>query len=388
MTVRRLTLPDDAEPTRTLLARSDPATGLIVVQVRPGMRHLGWIAKDVLSALGQSLAPRTTGRIAAEDIARCRAWLRGHRVAHLVVIDSQILRPKLLEELVDLAEDAGMDLWLADHLPTSDRHEEELQDLGVLDVYVGDLPAPAGVAHASPANGTPPTPTVPRADFARFRSQARRLLEPADFDRVDEIYRFAFEHIVKVAACGSDLVAATFLLVNQASDGEARIVSLRAAQAAAFICGIDLEIDLTALTAELCDVAPSAQAARRQLASYADPQRAIVCLLAVLGLAPDQQLSLKLTDIADDGARIGTTSIPAWAQPVVRAHQHLRTNSDADSTGLLASPRGESWSVRAVQRIISQATDDLGVTLTSTRTARKGRSADAAPSWLTLARAS
>lgn len=105
---------DDVTVTGTLLARHNPAAGVIIVHPTPGRTAELTLASDLLQALGHP-----TGRLADERIgglepiwAAVTAWCDGAAVAHLVVLRAHLLSARQHERLLAVWRTLGMDLVL------------------------------------------------------------------------------------------------------------------------------------------------------------------------------------------------------------------------------------------------------------------------------------
>jgi hypothetical protein len=105
---------DDVTCLRTLFGLHDLGTGVIVCHPRPTATWPVLVA-DLLAALGKHPRALSRERRTAHGRALLQVWLRAERTRHLVVLRTHQLGADLLGRLADLAETAGITLWLVWH---------------------------------------------------------------------------------------------------------------------------------------------------------------------------------------------------------------------------------------------------------------------------------
>lgn len=185
---------DDITVTGTLLARHDPAAGVIIVHPTPGRTAESTLALDLLDAAGHPMGRLSDQRIGGLELlwAAVTAWCDGVAVAHLVVLRAHLLSARQHERLLALWRTLGMDLtlvWHTDGSPArlvldgmSYRVTHRLADVtDRLATAAPDAPAAAGF-------DARPLPPLPNVEAGLFRAAAREQLPRVEFDRVAGLY--------------------------------------------------------------------------------------------------------------------------------------------------------------------------------------------------------
>lgn len=364
-------LPLDTPTARTLARRNDLEGGTVVVTVRPDTRRAGWIARDLLAAVGIRHDASGVGRRDSDDRQLAATWLAAHEVDDVIVIGVEALPEGLIDELVDVTSLADAALWLvADHtLP--ERLTDTLADWPVMPCPPNEFRDRWLTATAvdGPGNVTDELPfEVPQVDFTTFRASCRYLLNPERFAEADRRYR---QQMVAAAArldAGVDAIEVVRDAVECSRSRAATTVAVRAVQAAAFVRGIHVKVDLAALLAH-DDHVPAATAARPNswtaLRAYRQPHRQAVCMLSMVGLAPTDIQTVTLADLDQDLAVISfggrSWQIPDQARPMFRA---LRSTRRAAAAGrgdvLVADLDGTPVTERAIARFVATVPRELG----------------------------
>jgi hypothetical protein len=178
---------------------NDLAAGRIGVLARPGMRRPGWLAADLLRALGCRDDVTGAGRPGEGDMTLVAVWLRTHQVRHVYVQHAWTLRLHVLEELTGLLEHTNCTLWLVGDTPVTDAHTDVLapwtdhvvtgeQFLAAwADLLDAGTEATAALTAALEPAQWPDR--LPDDDFTTFRAACRDLLAPAQFGVVDAYFR-------------------------------------------------------------------------------------------------------------------------------------------------------------------------------------------------------
>ncbi|MGQ0575843.1 MAG: hypothetical protein ACT4RN_16810 [Pseudonocardia sp.] len=245
----------DAEDTlacvRELSASHDFDAGVVVCHPGPHNGTDAALAEDVLVALGKrpgGLVEEGLRRRDSWDLAS--AWLRAERVRHLVILRAHRLPAASWCRLTELAASLDLAVWLVVHRFGLDpAHQDALHGRSQVRAWRAVLPVLAAGSLA--AVGSSPFPTVPDAEFPTFRAVTRRLLPPADFARVDDVYRAAHAKARNEARlwrrmAGSPRSAAALIqrmTVDAASSAEV-YTRIRGIQAAFFLHGLLLQLRL------------------------------------------------------------------------------------------------------------------------------------------------
>lgn len=160
-----------------------PAGSATWVQVRPNLRRLHVLAGDIMAGYGKRHDLSGKGRNEHEDIAHAVAWLQAYGSPALVVVDAQWLHHLILRRLVQLAQDADVELWLLHRGERTD-----IFDRALLRHQAHTAPASAVPAALCPDAAERPAatfPAVPADDFHTFLASCRRRLTPADLVLVE-----------------------------------------------------------------------------------------------------------------------------------------------------------------------------------------------------------
>lgn len=377
---------DTAECVTALGVRHDLSHGVAVCHPTPGSAGLSVLGEDVLVALG-----KRPGGPAAEGVSRrawelAGLWLRAEQVRHLVVLRAQLLPTPRWRELAELTASAGTRLWLVTNEPGRDIGERGRPWRVALSL----LPAPRTTVDGG-------FPEVPDVEFPLFRTAARRLLDPAGFARVDDVYRTTLAQAHDVArrwtrpgTVGRPVDARHGAAVLQRHTIDATstaevLTRVRAVQAGFFTAGLFLQLPPR----------PGLSAVRVNLAPRLDPTdtdrirglcspsaAAVLAIAAATGLRADALQSVRLRDVlfgtgpdqhlVADGTlyRLPTTVAGLVRAAVIERHAQLAGEpAPAPGPGLgevaLFTGSGPETSVtrRALQQVLDRAAAYAGVTV-------------------------
>ncbi|MEU0156401.1 hypothetical protein [Micromonospora fulviviridis] len=182
---------DDVAVTAGLLARHDPAAGVVVVHPTPAARGVVSLAHDLLAALG--LSARAAAAIGGTRSAwlAAAAWVSGERVEHLVVLRADRLEATCWVHLVGLVHSARIRLLLVCHVRVIPAH----LGAALRDVEHEVLTEPPALATARPTRSTPaagrypPLPArLPTGQVLHYRADVYRQHHWNTFTRVDDLY--------------------------------------------------------------------------------------------------------------------------------------------------------------------------------------------------------
>jgi len=334
------------------------------VDVRPNLRRIHVLAGDMLAGLGKRRDVGGKGRNQSEDVLLASAWLRAHRVADLVVVNAQLLDPRILLSLTKLAVSAGCDLWLLHLPPVSDTVRRALtrrsDDVGSLD----DVPVPAQVALDGPED-VGADPAVPLHDFHVFAAAVQRQMPPADAQVVMTDYAAAADQTARRIANSTDAVASTagaLAEVIRAAPSDARLIAeVRGVQVAAWHHDVHVSVDLPHLLNSKERPRVPVGAAGPVLLSYRQPYRAITWLLAAHHVGLDQIAVVPIEAAGSDGAGIDvagrTVDVDPSLRAAVRAQRTLRLGAGASLEDPLLP-----YATKTLSYALTDATNDLGVT--------------------------
>jgi hypothetical protein len=191
---------DDMRVSVGLLDSHDPARGRVVVHPTPAARSVQAFAHDVLAALG-----RPVSRLKAEQLVGApeawravTAWMVTGEVDDLVVLRADRLTAGTWARILELGRETGTRVLLVCHAPQVPGHLAAVLAGHGHQVLTG-LPQALAQRRARPwprpdatAAGGPDVADVPRflhPHIRNYRSKAFEKLGPAQFARVDAIYR-------------------------------------------------------------------------------------------------------------------------------------------------------------------------------------------------------
>ncbi|MCF6507471.1 hypothetical protein E9549_08620 [Blastococcus sp. MG754426] len=366
-------------PTSQLLDLNAPDAGTLAISMRPGSKYGNWVYRDLLAAMGKDrdyAAARTQS--VADDRAVTQAYLRAHTIQRIVVVHCEWARARTRDEglgyLLELADDLDLDLDLVSELDRNSTARNWVAATGgdLLDWDPQRFQAPAEIIERRGTSAFPPE--VPYVDFPLFRATCRRLLSPEEFRQVDNAYVFAFRSARAILT--GDLTEAetiNFLRVQLASvvNPAHAATILRACQAAAFVNGILLKIDLSSLGYFIAD------ATHRRLTGdelrlvrrlYA-PWKAAAVVLTDAQLSIEQLLTLQVSDVTDTGAVTAAgTPVPLCDEGRLhlRALRFQRCAEEAKRR-TAATTRLFTSEAPAIRTALHAARRDLGLPLTIPR---------------------
>ena len=374
---------------------TDLGQGRVGVLARPGMRRIGWLAADILGALGCAEGVTGAGRAGEGDWSLVAVWLNTHQVRHLYIQHAWTLPYPVLEEVTTLLERTAVTVWLVGDTQMSDFHRDILSPWTPPTISGeqftaawGDItPHPATPTHGDRIQSAAWPEQVPTDDFTTFRSACRDLLSVEHFTAVDGYLRDRYRSTVRFLHehDGTPLTEETVAgwLQQQWEDVESLahfITLLRAAQVAFFRAGHYLQVDLDQL------VGTASTMPRRALRSpdtwarlhaYPEPHRAAICALAAAGVAAAQIRQVTVAGYLPDTTVVrladgNVVDIEPDAAVYLTAQWHLRMQQGADDGALLLpGHRGRPIAERAVVQIINDARRELGVAVAPARPDRK-----------------
>jgi hypothetical protein len=203
-------------------------------------------------------------------------------------------------------------------------------------------------------------PAVPADDFTVFRSSCRRLLDPASFALVDQLYCASMDQtntwldeqgVQWLASKPIDeLPIQPFLhqLTAASTSPAETLVRLRGAQAALFLRGILLSLrSQPATSIHLADLHPRLDRTTiARLRGLCTPRLAAALTIALItGLPPPALAALNIGDITPDGSAVNRAgewfAVPARAHALIRALLIERAGDNANPQSPLFAGRGD-----------------------------------------------
>jgi hypothetical protein len=379
---------DTRECVTALNARHDLGAGVVVCHPSPATTSTAVLGEDILVALGKQPGGPAVEGLNGRRWELARWWLAGERIQHLVVLRAHLLGASLWHSLAELTAATATTLWLVIHQAgVHGEHRAALAAYG----YPGTLPVRPWWASLEglpePAPAASGFPSVPDIEFPLFRATARRLLDPAQFARVDQTYRASFlaarEEAQRWNRLGGRRITvepaqAAALLQRHTVDATSYAefqTRTRAVQAGLFTSGFLLELHLSSgkpaygqgLALRLED---STVARLRGLCSPS--AAAALTLQRALGLDARALRALRLRDVLDTGSDLLVAvenkhyRVPVRAAGAVRATVMQRlaqlVTSDTTATWMFTGQSGGPMTKACLQRRIARAAAYTGVT--------------------------
>lgn len=373
MIIRYVELPPEAGYVRSLLRANDADGGTLVLHTRPDIRRPTTLVHDLLEALGKRHDVRGTGRDTAVDLHYLGVWLQAHGISQVVLVESNWMRPGVLDEVLPVLAGADADLVLADRLPTADHHDDLLRRLCAVRASVDDLP----VVAERTGESVELFPTVPDDDFVTFLWSCRQLLPSVESQLVER--RFAAGAVAARLPQGpgeSDPVAGSLRrLWSTVQSADDAVTVVRGFQAGVF--------RRARVSVDLCRLRQAGEVAGnlthrstwRRLRAYRQPYRGAVIALVAMGIGVDDAGRLPLGAVDPSGRTVvigGRTSpTPNGAEPLLRAMRLERELDGARLDEPLLALLGEPVANPSLSKAVTDATLEVGVRAVAGRVERR-----------------
>lgn len=381
----------DTAHARWIGSLNSPELSQVVIRGRADTRRIGWVAADLLAALGKQRDVTGVGRNDDTDWLLAHIWLVASDIDDLVITDLANLPADVLHRLLLLTCSIGVTLWLvADHA-VDQAHFDVLKDWPVtpvprekFDEYWRRHDPARGRHRPSPGPNWPVN--VPDVDFPVFRAEARRQLSDADFNIVDAAYLIAYgeaQRWVTSETNPTEELVAGFLRhqLSRTTTTAQMTTIVRATQAALFVQDWLVQVDLIRLLASN-DAALHAVATDpgtwQRLLAYPEPHRGVICAFTAAGLDAATQVGVCLEDLNDAGDLVTvegrTVALPRGTRLFVHAQRYLRQLQGAEPQDpLLATATGSPLSPKSLATVLTAAARDLGVPLVSGQVLRSDK---------------
>jgi hypothetical protein len=380
---------DDPQRAGFTASLNDVHSGCVVAQIRAGTRNLTWIGRAIGEALGKNATSSSSSR--NEDLIwdRVSDWIAGEEISDLIINRAHLLGSGHWSSLIEMAALNDCALWLIVQQPTLGRTlSDTVRNWAVHPITWEEYESrwhdkSAFVASSGDDEGAEAElfPLVPEDDFLTFIASAERVLDRSDFRRAEGVYETEREaSAVWLESVDRDesLSWAGRIresLVDSSSFPEA-LTRLRAAQAALFVRGLWLKVDLRLfrlgfhgagsqlLTAELAD----------RLRTQTNPLWAAAAVVrAATGCSVSKLVAVPINGVARDCATVIVDrvrhSIPGYARGILRAQLQQRALDGASGDDPLFVTRrtyGEQpkpLHERGAQRVLRNLSSEIGIEL-------------------------
>lgn len=360
----------DRERTARLLGLNNPDLGVVAL---PGVvdshKNAGWFARDMLVALGKPSHLAGNESYSVDPWTVVPLWFTAAGVQHLVVVDAQRLGEGRVADLIGLACETGLTLWLFTHDRLRGIWDTELPDWPVQRVEWNDI------EHRLPVTEHAPTPQrtgpgftldeLPASDLWTFRADCQRTLPPKTFADVDELFN-------TVVAESAEWVPGRtreeiedriqWLLGEYPTVGE-RLVALRAFQVGVLRGGWHVGVAYDGFAAYAGEhpgrVVHDEDHRWKRLHRWWQPHRGAVCALVAMGIDADTVAQLAMSAVEPEVVHTPDEDlvVPAPAQAILTAQRLARLAEGAAPTDPFFvtgdATDGATW----VTSIVSSAVD-------------------------------
>jgi len=266
-------------------------------------------------------------------------------IRHLIVVDAQRLGLGRVADLVSLACETGLTLWLFTH----DRLRHEPWLTGLADWPATQLTwaecekrLPAPVATDPPVGRSPgfTLDDLPASDLWTFRADCRRTMPPAMFAAADAVFtKAALDTEQWVPGCDKVEIEKRIveLTGNHSSAGE-RLVALRGLQVGllrgAWHVGVAFDSYATFAGEHPGRLIHDEDERWTRLTRWWQPHRGAVCALAAMNIAADVIAELAMSDVGDTTVQTptGDVTIPEPARMLLISQRVARLAEAATPT--------------------------------------------------------
>lgn len=361
---------------------NSPEQGIVVGMVRPGARQTGWLANDLVAALG-----KTSGRGFSADgwavaAAHLIPWFVVEEIEVLVVGYAETLPISQLLAITHLAALTEVSLWLVADAGMTDTLATYVAEFGATVIDAEDLGTPLTGSTASrsakaDAALTPAFPaTVPDDTFLTFLATARTTMPEDDFAAVLALFVSAFDDTMawldhsSGAPSERDVALHVSSLLDAATSLASVTTVVRGVQAAAFRRGLLIRFDVRRFLNRMSETRTATDlhdAEWRLLGDNGNTRQCAIAVLAALGMSVTEIHSLPADRVAPDANCIrtetGTYQVPEAARPLLLAHLLYRACAcDPSDPSLLAGSRKDAkLTVRGVSLLIDDVARRTGI---------------------------
>lgn len=369
----------DSAITPQLRSWNDPERGVVVGMVRSTARQSGWLANDLLAALGKTSGRGFNADGWAVAAAHLVPWLVVEDIEHIVVGYAEVLPTNQLAALTHLAALAEVSVWFVSDGGTSDTLAGFAKDFGATTLDGNDFTsemltmAQSAGHEASPVREPAFPEVVPEDTFLTFLATARRTMSDRSFAQVVSLFVPAFDDtrvwLGELNDAPSELDVSRH--VSSLVEGQATLARvttiMRGVQAAAFRHGLLIKLDARRFLNRMSEARTALELREdewRLLSNNGNTRQCAIAVLAALGLSVSTIHSLDADQVADDASRVQIDGhvyqVPTAAIPLLLAHLLYRASAaDPSDPSLMAGSRKDAT---LTERGVSMAIDDLART--------------------------
>jgi len=381
VTPPQITVVNDADSriTQQLRSWNDPKRGVVVGMVRPGARQTGWLANDLIAALGKTSGTGFGADGWAVAAAHLVPWFVVDDIEHLVVGYAETLPTSHLLAITHLAVLAEVSVWFVADAGTTNTLVSFAEEFGACRIDADEFGPhllASKEAHASTVDAGKPTnfpSTVPDETFLTFLASARTTMPDDAFAQVLDLFTIAFDDTItwldELQHEPTELDVARHLstLLEDRTNLASVTTVLRGVQAAAFRSGLLIKLDARRFLNRMTETRSAIDLLEDEwhlLSSNGNTRQCAIAVLAAVGMSVANIHSLAADRVAPDASEIRTThrtyKVPPAARPLLMAQLLYRASAGdpTDPSLLVGSRKDAPLTVRGV----SMAIDDLART--------------------------
>jgi hypothetical protein len=366
----------DSAITPNLRRWNNPGRGVLVGMVRSSARQTGWLASDLLTALG-----KTSGRGFSADgwavaAAHLVPWLVVDEIEHIVIGYAEVLPSNQLVAITHLAALAEVDVWFVADAGTTDTLATFAEEFGATVLDAEDfgphmLTASRSADAQRPCADADNFPSaVPEDTFLTFLATARRTMNESSFAQVLDLFIESFDDTVAwldgLGNAPTELDVAEH--VSAIVVGRATLASvttaMRGIQAAAFRRGLLIKLDARRFLNRMSETRTAIDLRDEEwgrLSANGNTRQCAIAVLAALGMTVAAIHELTADRVASDASSIRTEEhtyqVPTAARPLLLAQLLYRASAGDPSNPLLLA--GSRKDATFTLRGASLAIDDL-----------------------------
>lgn len=375
-----------ADLTPTLRTLNSPQQGVIVAMVRPGARNPGWLANDMLTAMGKQ-----TGKGYGADgwpvaVNHAMPWLVVDDIHHLIVGYADTMQTSQMATIAQLGQLTETDVtFVMDTNYTDDAHTfvnefgAQVIDVDQFDAHYKQRLRPLPTVKSDPTADFPQE--VPEDSALTFLATAQQTLSDTHAQQVKRLYVSAYDTTARWLATTTgtpdepDVAAHLSALIGAEHTLAAVTTAARGMQAAALRHGLHIRVDPRRFLQRANETRTSIDLTAedwKRVATNGNVRQCAIAVLAAAGLSVPQIRELNADQIAADGSTVrtdsGTHHIPAPARRLLQA-QMLYRAAAADPTDpqfLTAGRKEKELTVRGISAALDELARTSGIAFRAT----------------------
>lgn len=369
-------------------------TNWAVFHSRPDMADGGQIIwRDLMTALGHTSTLSTKSRAPNHAQTQAFCWLGAARIENIVISASNFLSPKQLSDLCAMTTSLGVSTWLLYDVDSCDERNDALLRLNPQRTdIVAFLETRVLYPEKNCEEGRMTVPRVQDTHFLEFLETANESLssDPKSEEKLAKISdlfslgrKKMFTSLADNPSLDEGLVAMLLHeITSQTSDVNEVICLVKGAQAAAFLSGWNLKVDIQRWIqrGKISSLSMNLEEHDWRAISRLQPPCVVAtCVLSVIGISSDDMPFIRVDAIADGGFTIEHNgkliAVPERARELLQVQLIYRNLvGSQQSPFLVQGPKESIVSDNWTGEIMRNATKETGVALRGRVASRKSTS--------------